>query len=305
MDKLTSMKVFHAVARLGSFSAAATELAISRAMASKHIKTLENDLGVSLFNRTTRHLSLTEVGTTYQERVGSIISEIDEAELAITQLNTEPRGNLKIMAQQSFGAFHLSRIITQYKKRYPDVSIDMTLTENLPDLAEYGIDLAIHVGQLPDSSLVARKLTSTRLVVCASPEYLAENGIPNIPADLVKHNCLIYKPRSPLREWGFIVNGADYRQKVSGGVQSNVGDALRVVAIKDYGLVQLPNYMIGLDIKAGRLQAVLEEFEPPERPIYAIYNQRRYLSAKIRTFVDFIYEMFQPVPYWDEWTEQK
>ena len=181
----------------------------------------------------------------------------------------------------------------------------MTLTESLPDLVEYGIDLAIHVGQLPDSSLVARKLTSTRLVVCASPEYLAENGIPNIPADLVKHNCLIYKPRSPLREWCFIVNGADYRQKVSGGVQSNVGDALRVVAIKGYGLVQLPNYMIGLDIKAGRLQAVLEEFEPPERPIYAIYNQRRYLSAKIRTFVDFIYEMFQPVPYWDEWTEQK
>lgn len=305
MDKLTSMKVFHAVARLGSFSAAATELDISRAMASKHIKTLEQNLGVSLFNRTTRHLSLTEVGMTYQERVSSIISEIDEAELAITQLNAEPRGILKIMAQQSFGAFHLSRIITDYKKRYPDVVIDMTLTERPPDLAEYGMDLAIYAGELQDSSLVARKLASARLVVCASPQYLAENGIPNTPADLVKHDCLVYKPRSSLQEWGFIVNGAEYRQKVSGGVKANVGDALRVVAIKGYGLIQLPNYMVGLDIQAGRLQAVLEEFEPPERPIYAVYNQRRYLSAKIRTFVDFIYEMFQPLPYWDEWTVQK
>ncbi|MFQ5660133.1 MAG: LysR family transcriptional regulator [Gammaproteobacteria bacterium] len=304
MDKLESMKVFSSVARLGSFSAAAQALGISRAMASKHIKNLENDLAVRLFNRTTRHLSLTEAGMNYQERVTAILSEIDETELAITQLNSEPRGILKILAQPSFGAFHLSRVIAAYKKKYPDVAVDMTLTDKVSDLAGSGMDLAIHVGELGDSSLVARKLASARSVVCGAPEYLQEYGIPAMPADLIKHNCLIYKPRIPLNEWAFIVNNAPYRQQVSGSFKSNVGDALRVAAIKGCGLIQLPNYMVGLDIQSGRLQPVLEKFEPPDRPIYAVYSHRSFLSAKIRTFVDFIYALLHPIPYWDEWTRR-
>jgi DNA-binding transcriptional LysR family regulator len=303
MDKLTAMKVFAMVAKLGSFSAAAEKLNISKAMASKHVQYLENSLGVRLLNRTTRHLNLTEVGTTYQERVNAILLDIDDADLVITQFDSEPRGTLKIMSPTSFGAFHLARVITAYNKIYPDVNIDMILANRTPDLVEDGVDVAIHVGEMDDSSLVARKLATARMVVCGAPEFLAKNGSPKIPAELDNYNCLIYSLHIPVNEWLFTINGKTKRQQISGTLRSNDGDALRVAAIKGCGLVQLPTYMVGLDIKSGRLNPVLGEFEPAEKPIYAVYNHRRYLSAKIRTFVDFIYELLHPIPYWDEWTD--
>ena len=305
MDRLTAMKVFSMVARLGSFSTAAEKLKISRAMASKHVQYLENSLGVRLLNRTTRHLSLTEVGASYQERINLILSDIDDAELAITQLNSEPRGTLRIMAPPSFGAFHLARFIATYKKSYPDVTIDMVLTDRAPELVEEGLDMAIHVGVMEDSSLVTRKLASARMVVCGSPEFLEKYGSPKTPAELDHYNCLLFTPRIPANEWQFTINGKETSQHITGTFRCNVGDALRVAAIKGCGLVQLPTYMVGLDIKSGRLQPVLREFSPAEKPIYAVYNHRKYLSAKIRTFVDFLSEMLHPIPYWDEWTDEQ
>jgi DNA-binding transcriptional LysR family regulator len=305
MDKLTSMKVFSMVAKLRSFSAAAEKLKISRAMASKHVQYLENNLGVRLLNRTTRHLSLTEVGTSYQERVNVILADIDDADLAITQLSSEPRGILKIMAPPSFGAFHLARVITSYNNIYPEVSIELILTDRHPDLVEEGMDMAFHVGPMHDSSLVARKLATARMVVCGSPEFLDKKGPPKTPADLDNYNCLLFTPRIPINEWQFTINGKEKSQHITGTFRSNVGDALRVAAIKGAGLVQLPTYMVGLDIKSGRLLPVLGVFEPAEKPIYAIYSHRKYLSAKIRTFVDFIYDLLHPIPYWDEWTDER
>lgn len=302
MDKLTSMRVFARVAKMGSFSAAADELGISKAMASKHITSLENKLGVRLLNRTTRKISLTEVGSAYRERINHILAEIEETELSVSQLNTEPRGTLRIMAPTSFGAFHLSRAAADFMGEYPDISVEVLLSDREADLAEEGLDLSIHVGELSDSSLIARKLASTRLVVCASPEYIAKHGEPKTPEELQDHTCLLFTPRYPVNEWHFSNGSENYTVKVRGCMKSNVGDTLRVGAIKGLGFIQQPTYMVGQDISMGRLQVVLADYEPPERPIYALYLHRRHLSAKVRTFVEYLISRFQPVPYWDEWT---
>jgi len=297
-----SMRVFSAVAKNASFSAAAKKLAISKAMASKHVQNLETSLGVRLFNRTTRKLNLTDIGSAYYEKVDGILSDIDETELAISQLNSEPKGKLKIMAPPSFGAFHLSRALSIYLRKYPEVSTEIELSNRMPDLVEDGIDLAFHVGEMEDSSYVARKIASTRRVVCASPYYLKQNGIPKSPSDLSKHNCMVYAPRTAQNEWEFINNKAKMKVKISGDIQCNDGNALRIAAIQGCGIAQLPTYMVGLDIQSERLNALLEDYEPEKMPIYAIYNHRKYLSAKLQTFIEFMYEQYQPDAYWNEWT---
>lgn len=307
MDKLACMKVFTTVARLGSFSAAAEELGISRAMASKYINHLETSLGVRLMNRTTRHLSLTEVGKAYQEKVNTILAEIDETEFAARSLHTEPRGQLKIMALPSFGSFHLARAFGAYQNRYPEVMIEMILTDRAPDLfEEEGIDLSIYLGKLEDSTLIARKLATTKMVVCGAPDYFKMRGIPKTLNNLKQHNCLtISHYRSSLSEWKFIVDGKEISLFPAGSLKTNTADPLRIAAINGCGLVQLPTYMVGLDIKAGLLLPVLEEYEPEDLPIYAVYSHRKYLSAKVRSFVDFMCELYQPTPYWDKWIEGK
>ena len=297
-----SMRVFSAVAKNRSFSVAAKKLSISKAMVSKHIKSLENSLSVRLFNRTTRKLNLTDAGSSYYEKVNIILSEIDETESAISQLNSEPKGKLKVMAQPSFGAFHLSRALSLYLKKYTEVTVNLELSHRIPDLVEENIDLAFHVGELNDSMYVSRRIASARRVICASPEYIKKIGMPKKPEDLLNHNCLIYMPRNDMCKWEFLDKGKRKKIKVTGDIQCNSGDALRVASIQSRGITQLPTYMVGLDIQAGRLQAVLEDFEPEKQPIYAIYNHRKYISAKIKTFIDFIYNLYQPEPYWNEWT---
>ena len=297
-----SMRVFSAVAKNRSFSVAAKKLSISKAMVSKHIKSLENSLSVRLFNRTTRKLNLTDAGSSYYEKVNIILSEIDETESAISQLNSEPKGKLKVMAQPSFGAFHLSRALSLYLKKYTEVTVNLELSHRIPDLVEENIDLAFHVGELNDSMYVSRRIASARRVICASPEYIKKIDMPKKPEDLLNHNCLIYMPRNDMGKWEFLDKGKRKKIKVTGDIQCNSGDALRVASIQSRGITQLPTYMVGLDIQAGRLQAVLEDFEPEKQPIYAIYNHRKYISAKIKTFIDFIYNLYQPEPYWNEWT---
>lgn len=303
MDKLTSMRAFLQVARLGSFSAAADEMGLSKAMISKHVGNLENQLDVQLINRTTRHLSLTEVGVAYRDRIREILYEIEETELAVSSLSSEPRGTLRLMAPTSFGSFHVTRAVADYQRIYRNVRVDLQLAERTPDIIEEGLDMAIRIGELEDSSLVAVKLAEVRPVVCASPGYLEEHGIPAQPVDLQRHNCLIYTSRPPTDEWRFRTGDGITAIGVSGSVRSNVGDSLRVAALQGCGIVQLPAYMVGLDINAGRLQAVLEDYPGPLRPIYAVYLHRRHLSAKVRTFVDFLKQRYQPIPYWEQWTQ--
>ena len=295
MDKLSSMKVFMQVARLGSFSAAAQTLGISKAMVSKHISRLEDELDVQLLNRTTRSLSLTEVGTVYRDRIKEILNDIEETELSVSQLSSEPRGTLRIMAPTSFGSFHLSRMVAEYLKVHSHVSIEMILTERMPDLVEEGLDIAIRIGVLGDSSLFARKIADARMIVCASASYLEKNGIPKKPEDLLEHNCLTHTSHTG-EAWTFKGSQGPYRVDVQGTVKSNAADALRIAAIQGCGLIHLPIYMLTKDLKTGRLISVLKEYEGAKRPIHAVYLHRMHLSAKVRTFVDFLYDQYQHNP---------
>ncbi|WP_045226341.1 LysR family transcriptional regulator [Methyloterricola oryzae] len=303
MDKLTSMIVFTKVAKAGSFAAAAKELDLSRAMATKHVMQLENSLGIRLLNRTTRNLSLTEVGVVYLERCLQILDDIEETELAVTRLQTEPRGTLKVNAAPFFGAYHLAPAIAAYNQVYPDVNVELVLQSGYVDLIEEGFDLAIHLDDLHDSSLIARKLGGSQRVVCGAPSYFKNRSVPETPNDLKLHNCLVNSSMPPRDQWQFLESetGKTTVVKVAGTMEANVADALRIAAISGLGLVLLPTYMVGQDLRKGRLQAVLTNFIPSPLEIHAVYPHRKHLSAKVRTFVDFLHERFHPTPYWEDW----
>lgn len=306
MDKLGGMKVFTKVARAGSFAAAAHELGISRAMVTKHIMQLENILGVRLLNRTTRHLSLTEVGSSYYERCLQVLDDIEEIELAVTQMQTEPRGTLKVSTPPFFGTYHLAPAISDYLKLHPDVSVELLLQGGTVDVIEAGLDLAIHLGELGESSLIARRLATSRQVVCGSPEYFAKHGVPQTPEDLKNHNCLFNWSWPQKNLWTFHdKHGNRIGVRVSGNLQANVSGALRLAAINGLGLVMLPTYMGGHDLRKGRLAPALIDYEPATLDILAVYPHRKHLSAKVRTFVDFLCNRYQPRPYWDDWMKQR
>ena len=306
MDKLTSMVVFTKVAKAGSFASAAKELGLSRAMATKHVMQLENSLGIRLLNRTTRNLSLTEVGAVYLERCLQVLDDIEETELAVTRLQTEPRGTLKVNSAPFFGAYHLAPAIAAYHEIFPDVSVELVLQAGYVDLIEEGFDLAVHLDDLHDSSLIARRLGSSQRVVCGSPSYFKKHGMPSTPEDLKKHNCLVNSTLPPRDQWHFSEpeTGKTTMIKVSGTLQANVADAIRMAAINGLGVCLLPTYMAGQDLRKGRLQAVLQHHVPAPMEIHAVYPHRKHLSAKVRTFVDFLHERFHPTPYWEEWASQ-
>jgi len=304
MDKLTSMLVFTKVAKAGSFASAAKELGLSRAMATKHVMQLENGLGIRLLNRTTRNLSLTEVGMVYLERCLQILDEMEEMEIAVTRLQTEPRGTLKVNATPFFGAYHLAPAIAAYMEAFPDVNVELVLQAGYIDLIEEGFDLAIHLDEMRDSSLIARKLGSSQRIVCGSPGYFKRHGIPKTPDDLRRHNCLINSSLPPRDQWQFSIPGGETTVvKVTGNMEANVADALRMAAISGLGLVLLPTYMVGQDIRKGRLNPVLTDYVPAPLEIHAVYPHRKHLSAKVRTFVDFLSERFHPKPYWEDWAD--
>lgn len=297
------MKVFAAVARLGSFAAAAEELDISNTMCSKFVRDLESNLGARLINRTTRQLSLTEVGSTYHNKVIDILTEVEEAEQCVSELQNEPVGTLRIMSLPSFGSFHIARAIKGYKQQYPKVAIELNLSDDFDNLVDKGMDLAFRVGELEDSSVVALKISSSRLIVCASPEYLKENGTPQTPESLQDHVCLVTSNNVIFTpHWTFNIERVETAFDIkSDYLTSNIADSLRVAAINGSGLIQLPSYMIGLDIQSGRLMPVLEKFEPKPLPINLVYAHRKHMSVKIRSFVDYMQGYFETPPYWDKW----
>ncbi len=302
MDKLTSMKVFARVAKSGSFAGAAKELGISRAMATKHVMYLENSLGVRLLNRTTRKISLTEAGTAYLERCQQILEDIEETELSVTQLHTEPQGLLRISTPPFFGTFHLAPTIAAYLEQYPKVRVDLVVRGGLVDVVAEGLDLAIRLGEQPDSSLIARRLASSPRVVCGAPTYFEKHGVPGTPQDLRHHNCLVNWGFEPHDYWRFTdPDGESITVRVAGNFQANTADPLRLAAIHGLGLVVLPTYIVGQDLSKNRLVTVLEDFGLPSMDIFAVYPHRRHLSAKVRTFLDFLAERLHPVPYWEKW----
>ncbi len=288
MDKLSSMNVFVRVAKAGSFAGAARDLGISRAMATKHIMHLEKALDTRLFNRTTRSLSLTEVGASYLGRCQQVLLDVDEMESAVTHLQAEPRGVLKISAPPVIGSTHIAPALAEFLKVNEDLSVEIVLKGSHVDLIDEGVDIAIFLGKLQDTSLVARKLASSSLVVCGAPAYFERYGVPEEPEDLVDHSCLVNWAIPPRDRWKFRGVLGDREVKVSGRMQANVADPIRVAANKGLGLVMLPNYIVGRDIEKGKLQVVLEQYRISPLEIHAVYPHRKYLSAKVRDFLDFL-----------------
>ena len=294
MDKLTSMRVFSSVARLGNFAAAARELSISRAMATKHVMHLEDHLKVQLINRTTRSMHLTEAGQAYLERCTQILEEIEETEMSVTQLNSEPRGTLRLSSPPGFGKIYLAPLITEYTEQYPGVKFDLVLTDQSVDIIEWGLDLAFHLGRLQDSNMIIKRVLTTKMIVCGSPKYLEKHGIPETPGQLENHNCLSNPNLPPYQIWKFFDPDKDGEIVIrpEGSLQCNSPDALRTAAINGLGLIMMPAYTIQADLQQGKLVSVLTNHSSEVIDMYAIYPHRRHLSAKVRTFLDFVEQHF-------------
>ena len=294
MDTFISMKVFATVVDAGSFAAAADRLDMSRAMTSKYVSNLEDHLGTRLLNRTTRRLSITESGNVYYQRCVQILADVMEAEQVAGHLSATPRGVLKITMPLAFGLHRLGPVIADYVSRYPEVKLDISLSDRKVDLIEDGFDLAIRIGALPESGLIARKLGINRTIICASPGYLKRHGVPKTPEDLARHSCLGYTYTNSGDAWSLSRSGQDLPISIAATIKADNGDLLRLAALSGAGLIFQPHFIVEEDLQAGRLVQVLAEYASRELGIYAIYPSRKHLSAKVRTFVDFLVERLIP-----------
>lgn len=299
MDTIDGMRTFAAVVAEGSFSRAAARLDMSPQLASKYVGRLEARLGVRLLNRSTRQLSLTEAGRAYYERVREVLADIDDMENAAGDMTARARGTLRVNAPMSFGQMHLTRAIAEYQDTQPEVEVDLTLNDRVVDIVSEGFDLAIRIGQLAESSLVARRLAPVRLVVCGSPDYFRRRGVPQDPEQLAEHDCLRYAYAADYDRWRFQRDGRTHAVRIRGTFSANNGDALRVAALAGKGIILQPTFIVGDDLRAGRLRTVLDEYRSTDLNVHAVYAHRQYLSAKVRTFVDFLAGYFGAPPYWD------
>lgn len=296
MDQLKSMQVFAKVVETGAFITAAEALGISRPMASKHVQRLEDQLGVRLLNRTTRRVSLTEAGQSFYLRCQSIFSSVDEAFSEASNLQAEPKGRLRVNAPLSFGRDYLTRAIADFQDTYKLVEIDLTLNDRMVDIVDEGYDLAIRIGKLVDSTLIARRLAPCQMLVCASPAYLEQYGTPQHPSDLKQHNCLIYTQSSFERSWTL----GDTKVEVSGDLRCNFGEALTAAAIAGRGIALEPSFTVARHIKSGNLVQLLPDHPVQSFNVYAVYPQARLLPQKVRVFIDHLVHAFGPAPYWDD-----
>ncbi|MCB1801225.1 MAG: LysR family transcriptional regulator [Gammaproteobacteria bacterium] len=300
MESLSDIAVFVHVVRSGSFTVAAGKLGLSKSVVSKYVSRLEDRLGARLLNRTTRRLSLTEVGQVFFERSQRALGEIEEAEAEVSRLQGEPRGELRLSSPMSFGILHVARWLPAFQARYPELTVDMVLDDRKTDLVDEGFDLAIRIGELPDSSLVARRLGPCRHVVCGSPEYFALNGVPKSPRDLADHPALTYRYQDAPAEWRLVDSYGNYHQvAINSRLQMNNSLALREALLKGAGVTLKPTFVVGSDIQAGLLMAVLTEYKALEVSIYAVYPQRKHLSPKVRAFIDYLSAQLNDPPYWE------
>lgn len=300
MEGFGAIPVFVAVVENGGFSAAARTLGISKSAVSKRINQLEANLGVRLLHRTTRKLSLTEAGERYFEHAAQALTAAGQAEDAVTELQGEPQGNLKISSPMSFGRLHVAPLIPKLLQRYPKLQIDLVMDDRKVDLVAGGFDVAIRAGNLPASTLIARKLAPVRQVLCASPDYIDRYDRPGTPAELSGHNCVLYSYSSDAGEWTLIGESGPETVTVSGSYQVNNSEALLEALREGIGIGRLPTFVAGPDLKTGRLVKLFESYRLPDFTLYAVFPERQYLPAKVRAFLDFAIEYFGgDKPYWD------
>jgi DNA-binding transcriptional LysR family regulator len=299
VDRLAAIQVFAQVVEAGSFARAADRLGLSTSAASRQVADLESHLQTRLLNRTTRRVSLTESGQQFYERAVQLMADLAEAEQEASSAAVVPRGTIRLTTSVNFGVRHVAPAIAEFLERHPDVRFDVALSDRVVDLVEEGLDLAIRIGPPGADNLVARKLGETRMVPCAAPVYLAKRGAPKTPEDLAHHNCFTYEYVSPRHVWRFRDrSGAERAVRVAGRLHSNNGDLLAEVAARGAGIVFEPAFIVGPEVRAGRLVPLLQDFEPLPVPIYALYPSRKHLSAKVRRFVEFLIERFAAAQDW-------
>jgi DNA-binding transcriptional LysR family regulator len=303
MEHLVAMAVFARVVEAKSFSGAAQRLGISKSAVSKHVSGLERALKARLLNRTTRRLSLTEVGAQFYEHCTRMLAEAEAAELAVSRLHAAPRGVLKVTSPAAFGHLMLAPAIPDLLARHPEMTVQIAMNDRPVDLAEEGFDVAIRLTEQLPPNVVARKLMTVRWVVCASPEYLARHGTPRTPQDLQRHNCLFYSFLESAIEWRFRSARGETRVRVKGNFTANNSEAIRETALKGLGVALVPGFSVDADLRDGRLQEVLGGYDVEgavANDVYALYLPTRYLSPKVRAFVDFFVERFGAEPGLDK-----
>ncbi|MBL3556398.1 MULTISPECIES: LysR family transcriptional regulator [Marinobacter] len=299
MDRIDAMRAFVTVVNDGTFTHAADRLGMSPQLVSKYVSQLEQHLGVRLLNRTTRRIHLTEAGTRYHQRAQQVLNDIDDMENHLDDLQTRAQGLLRISAPVSFAIRHMAPLLSEFQQAHPAVGIDLQLNDRKVDIVEEGFDIALRIGHLRSSSLIAKRLAPVRLALCASPAYLQQHGTPERPEDLSNHHYLRYSymdtdAEHPVQKWLKDGIGNSTREMIS-----NNGDVLTEAAIAGAGIALQPTFIAGAAIKEGKLKIILPEHEPEPMALYAVYAHRQLLASKVRSFIDFIDGFFGEPPYWD------
>jgi DNA-binding transcriptional LysR family regulator len=303
MEHLTDIAVFVQVVKADSFTAAAQELELSRSVISKYVTRLEQRLGVRLLNRTTRRLSLTEAGLRFYQQSQAALTQLDSAEAEVHAMQASPKGQLRISAPSSFGVLHLAPLIPKLQQAYPDLTIDLSIDDHQIDMVDTGIDVAIRIADLPDSTLIAKRVACCHYVVCTAPEYIKQYGYPKIPEDLSKHKCLLFQFWNTPSQWNFMSKEQHYISvPVRGEIICNNSLALREILLRGSGITMAPTFLVGDDIAHNRLVSVLDDYQIKPISVYAVYPHRQYLAAKVRAFLDFLPTHINPdKPYWDDY----
>jgi len=300
MDRFENMKSFISVVEIGSISGAADRLGVAKSAVSRRLKELEEHLGVELFHRTTRRMNLTDTGRAFYQQAKRIMEDMFEAEHATSQAHGTLKGSLKIALPATFGLMHMGPAINEFSQSHPQIVFDLDFNDREVDLIREGFDLAIRIANLPDSSLIARRLAPVKFVMCASPAYLEQMGLPPSPEELSEHRCLVYSLLRDYENWYFTdSNGREIRIKIHPYLKASTGEFLKDAAIEGLGIILLPSFIAYKEIESGKLVQILNDYKLVQMSAYAIYPQTRHLSYRVRAFVDFLIERFEGTPYWD------
>jgi len=300
MDRFENMSTFIRVVETGSISAAADRLGVAKSAVSRRLKELEGHLGVELFHRTTRRMNLTDTGRAFYHQSVRILEDVLEAELATSQAHGTLKGSLKIALPSTFGLMHMGPAINEFLQLHPQIEFDLDFNDREVDLIQEGFDLAIRIANLPDSSLIARRLAPIQTLMCASPSYLEHMGAPKTPKELIEHQCLVYSLLRDYEYWNLTdCNGKEIRTKIHPYLKASTGEFLKDASVEGLGIILVPSFIAYKEIELGTLVPVLKDYKPPQLEAYAIYPQTRHLSQRVRAFVDFLVKRFEGTPYWD------
>ncbi len=307
MDRFAALSAFVAVVEQGGFAPAARRLGVAPSSLTRQLNALEEHLGARLMNRSTRSVTLTEEGTQYYEDARRILEELEGADRTVSEVSGPPSGLLRVAMPVAFGRLHVGPVLPAFLRAYPGIQLDIRLSDTVADLAMERIDVAIRLGPMASTELIARKLAPHCRVICASPDYLGQHGAPTRPADLAQHNCLQFDYLTGSTSWNLTREGRSEKVKVSGNLKANGSELLREAAVGGGGLLLMPTWLVGEDLATGRLVRVLEDWIPTpgasEGAVWAAYPANRRGSKKLVCFLDFLENHFGSPPYWDRYMQ--